>query len=73
MRTTVTIDDAVFSDLMELSETGSRSAAVSQAVAEWVRRKKIEKLKSPRGRIQFSDDLADLRSLEVAEAEERNG
>lgn len=69
MRTTITIDDTLFADLMQLTESRSRAAAINQAVADWVRRKKIEKLKGLRGKLSFSGDLADLRRLEVEEIE----
>lgn len=69
MRTTITVADGVFSDLMRLTEAKSRNEAINQALSEWVRRRKIEKLMNLRGKVSIADDLQERRQLEVAEAE----
>lgn len=43
MRTTITIDDDLVEELQKFTGAGSRSAAISQAVEEFVRREKVEK------------------------------
>ena len=43
MRTTITINDDLVDDLQSLTGATSRSAAISQAVEEYVRRAKLEK------------------------------
>ena len=69
MRTTITIDDAIFTDLMRLSHAKTRTEAINRALTEWVRRKRIEKLKSLRGKLDIAGDLEALRRLEIDEAE----
>lgn len=73
MRTTITIDDAVFGELMRLTEAKSRTEAINQALREWIRRQKIEKLKALRGKLSMEGDLEDLRRLEIEEARSFNG
>ena len=73
MRTTITIDDAIFGELMRFTEAKTRTEAINRALSEWVRRKKIEKLKAMRGKIRFDAELDDLRRLEIAEAESLHG
>ena len=69
MRTTITIDDAIFTDLMRFSHAKTRTEAINRELAEWVRRKRIEKLKALRGKLDIAGDLEDLRRLEIDEAE----
>ena len=69
MRTTITIDDGIFDELMDLTQAKTRTEAINLALSEWIRRKKIEKLKALRGKLSLEGDLEDFRQLEVAEAE----
>ena len=73
MRTTITIDDAIFGELMRFTQAKTRTEAINRALSEWVRRKKIEKLKALRGKLSFAGDLDDLRRLEIEEAESLHG
>ena len=57
MRTTITIDEAIFSDLMRFTRAKTRTEAINRALGEWVRRKKIEKLKSLRGKLDYIQQL----------------
>ncbi len=68
MRTTITVDDVIFGDLMNLTQAKSRNEAINTALAEWVRRQKIQRLKSLRGKLSIADDLDDRRQLEIGEA-----
>lgn len=68
MRTTVTIDDAIFAELMQLTRAKSRTEAIRLALTEWVRRQKIERLKALRGKVTIEGDLDGLRRLDIEEA-----
>ena len=71
MRTTLTIDDALLCEAARLTGERSRSKAVSAALSEWVRLRKLQELKALRGTMSIRyDDLVAMRSLEVAEAGE---
>lgn len=73
MRTTITLDDSIFADLMRFTEAKSRAEAIRCAVAEWVRRKRLERLKSLRGKLQLDGDLDEFRQLEIDEMEALDG
>lgn len=73
MRTTLTIGDDILEDLMRFSKAKTRTEAVRLALAEWVRRKRIEKLKSLRGKLPIEGDLEKLRELEMEETETFDG
>ena len=70
MRTTLTIDDVLLCEAARLTGERSRSKAVSAALFEWVRLRKIQELKALRGTMSIRYDPSDMRALEVAEASE---
>jgi len=69
MRTTITLRD----DLLKLarSETRGKSitAAVNQALADWARRKRVDRIKAMAGKVRFDGSLRELRELELKKAE----
>ena len=73
MRTTLTIDDSLLSEATRLTGKRSKSKAVSAALVEWVRMRKLRELKALRGTMDFRYDVEELRALEVAEAWEECG
>jgi len=73
MRTTIHVADSVFEDLMRFTEAKTRTRAVNQALTEWVRHQRIERLRSLRGRLHIDTDPKALRQLEVEEVESLRG
>ena len=69
MRTTITIDDHLFCELLRYSDTRSKSAAVSRAIEEWLADKKIRELRALRGKLDIIDNIAALRELELGEGD----
>ena len=69
MRTTITLRD----DLLKLARTETRAksitAAVNQALDDWARRKRIDKIKSMAGKVRFEGDWKELRGLELKKSE----
>lgn len=53
MRTTLNLDDRLLADLMRVTEAKTKTAAIEQAMADLVRRKKLDKLKSLSGKIRL--------------------
>ena len=51
MRTTVTIDEKLVRELMELSHAKNKTSAVASAVSEQIRRTKLKKLADLLGKI----------------------
>lgn len=65
MRTTITIPDTLFSELMNFTEASSRAEAVQVAVETYVRRAKLEQLRALRGKLDITGteatDKVDIR------------
>ncbi|MFB6272533.1 MAG: type II toxin-antitoxin system VapB family antitoxin [Salinibacter sp.] len=68
MRTTLNVDAELLDALMGLSKATSKSDAVNQAIAEYVRRRKLERLKQLSGELRLDENWDDLRRLEQAES-----
>lgn len=73
MRTTITLEADVFEDLMRLTKARTKTEAVNRAVAEWVRRQRIQQLRGLRGQLEFDGEVEDFRSLSVQEVEDDFG
>lgn len=71
MRTTVTLDENLVRELVEISGAKTKTAAVASAVREKVRRAKLERLAGLLGTVDVdaeaikSGDDADLRRTEL--------
>jgi Arc/MetJ family transcription regulator len=61
MRTTLNIDDATLATVMEETGARTKTEAVRQALQDYVRRRKIEKLIALKGKISFDLDWKTLR------------
>jgi len=73
MRTTVNVDEDVFRDLMRFTEAKTQTEAVNKAIAEWVRRKRIDLFLTRRGQIKWDGDLDAMRAAELTESEQTHG
>ena len=65
MRTTLNLDDGLIRELMDATQAKTKTAAITQAASELVRRKKLEKLKSLSGKIHLSVDRAKRERVEL--------
>lgn len=69
VRTTITIPDTLFGELMGFTEASSRTEAVQVAVETYVRRAKLEQLRALRGKLDITGtkatDEADIREQNV--------
>jgi hypothetical protein len=66
MRTTMSLDDALIKELMEVTGARTRTDAIHLAVSEFIRRKKLEGLKALSGKIQLADTWQDLEQVETS-------
>jgi len=64
MRTTMSLDERLVKELMEVTGAKSRTEAIHTAISELIRRKKLEELKALSGKIRIMDNW---RALEAAE------
>ncbi len=64
MRSTVTIDKKILDELVQESGHKNKATAVREAVAVYLKQKKIEKIKSMKGKLKFDKKAEDLRHYE---------
>ena len=64
MRATVTIEKDVLDELQRETGSKNKSTAVKQAIREYLRRKKIEKIKSMKGKLEFDLTADEIRHYE---------
>ncbi len=64
MRTTVTIDTETLDELSRASGHKSKAAGVREAISEYLRRKRIEKIRAMKGKLKFDVTAEDLRHYE---------
>lgn len=70
MRTTLDIDKQLLEKAVKLSQRKTKAAAVNEALASYVRSKKIKGLLEMEGKIQIEDNWKELESLEIREAKD---
>jgi Arc/MetJ family transcription regulator len=69
MRTTLDIDKQLLEEASKISGETSPSATVMKALAEFVRRKKVEELLALRGKITLAMTWEEMENLEMSESE----
>ena len=72
MRTSVTLDDEVFQELMEITQETNRTRAVQKAVEGFVRAAKLEQLRQLRGQVSILSN-EDIEAAELKELESQGG
>ncbi len=61
MRTTVTIEKEMIDELLDETKAKSKASAVREAVGDYLRRKKIARIKSLKGKLEFDHETASRR------------
>jgi len=64
VRSTVTIDSQRLDELVSETKSRSKASAVNKAIMEYLRRKRIERIKSMKGKLDFDMDFDDMRHHE---------
>lgn len=64
MRATVTIEKDKLDELLKETKSRSKASAVKVAIDEYLRRKKIEKIKSMKGKLEFTMTADEIRHRE---------
>jgi len=64
MRATVTIEKDILDELLKETRAKSKATAVKKAIHEYLRRRKIEKIKSMKGKLEFELTAEELRHYE---------
>jgi hypothetical protein len=64
MRSTVTLEKERLDELVYETGAKSKAAAVKEAVSEYLRRKKIERIMSMKGKLEFDMTADEIRDNE---------
>jgi len=64
MRATVTIEKEKLDKLLRESKSKSKASAVRTAIDEYLKAKRIEKIKSMKGKLEFDMDAEEIRHRE---------
>jgi len=64
MRSTVTIEKGILDQLVRETKAKTKSSAVKHAIAEYLRREKVNKIMSLKGKLEFDLDAEALRHYE---------
>ena len=64
MRATVTIEKEMLDELVRETRSRNKTSAVKQAISEYLRRQKIERIKSMKGKLEFDRTADEIRHYE---------
>ena len=64
MRATVTIEKEILDVLMKETKSRSKASAVKIAIHEYLRKKKVDKIKSMKGKMDFDMTADEIRHRE---------
>lgn len=67
MRTTITLNDRIIEELMKVSSTKRKSAAINHALTEYIAEKKLQRLLKLRGKLRLDPDWKAAEEIELAE------
>lgn len=72
MRTTITLGDDLLKVAKAQTHASSITGAVNEALTDWARRLRVDKIKAMAGKVHFDGNLRELRHLDVQRAESLN-
>jgi len=64
MRSTVTIEKDMLDELLAATHAKSKTTAVKEAISEYLKRRRMEKIKSMKGKLEFDLTAEELRHYE---------
>ncbi len=71
MRTSITLDEELVAEVMKVTPAKTKTRSVTIALKEYVKRKRIEKLRSLLGNVDIDEErIRKLREMEIREVEE---
>lgn len=68
MRTSITLNDETIQELLEVTNTTNMTQAVSTAVNEYLRRRRLERFRSLRGKVEIISN-EEIEAAEFGELE----
>jgi hypothetical protein len=72
MRATLNIPNDLLAEVQKITGEKSKTKAITIAMKEFIRQKKVKELISLRGKIQIEDVTEELERLEIQEMEEHD-
>ena len=67
MRTTIDLDRKLLDEVVALTKERNKGKAVSRALEDFIRRRKVEELRALSGKIDLIDNWRELEELELEE------
>ena len=64
MRTTITIEHEIVKELLKETKAKSKASAVKEAIRDYIRRAKIKKIRSLKGKLEFDMTADEIRHHE---------
>lgn len=64
MRSTVTIEKTMLDELLAETRAQNKASAVKVAISDYLRRRRAEKIKSMKGKLEFDMTAEELRHFE---------
>ena len=64
MRSTVTLEKDILEELLKETKAKSKASAVREAIREYIKREKIERIKSVKGKLEFDLSAEEMRHRE---------
>jgi len=64
MRATITIEKEILDDLLKETKAKSKASAVRKVIDEFLRKKKIERIKEMKGKLKFDLTSNEIRHYE---------
>ncbi len=61
MRSTVTIEKNMLDELLAETHAKNKTTAVKEAISDYLRRRRVEKIKSMKGKLEFDLTAEELR------------
>ena len=64
MRTTITIEHDILKELLKETKAKSKASAVKEAIRDYIKRAKLKKIKSLKGKLEFDMTADEIRHHE---------
>ncbi len=68
MRTSVTLNDETLQELLEVTHTTNMTQAISTAVSEYLRRRRLDRFRALRGKVEITSS-EEIEAAELGELE----
>lgn len=71
MRTTLNLDEGLLRELMRIADGKTKTEAIHEAIREYIRKKKIDRLRALSGKVSLAEDWQEREEEELKQQSER--